>query len=51
MIPSLVGSCPDASVQSNEALVSELLVSEYAKDIHQHLRESEVRNHSLYIMS
>lgn len=43
-----VGSCQDASLrsESDESLMSEevLCVSEYAEDIQQHLRESEVRN-------
>ncbi|XP_041808338.1 cyclin-A1 [Chelmon rostratus] len=41
------GSCQDVSMQSkaDESLMSAelLLISEYAEDIHQHLRESEVR--------
>lgn len=43
---TLVGSCHDASMQSNESLMSEevLCFSEYAEDIHRHLRKSEVRN-------
>lgn len=46
---TLVGSCQDASMQSepDESLMSEevLCVSEYAEDIHLHLRETEVRNY------
>lgn len=46
---TLEGSCKDASMQSEpgESLTSEegLCVSEYAEDIHWHLRESEVRNY------
>lgn len=43
---TLVGSCHDASMQSNESLMSEEVqcFSEYAEDIHRHLRKSEVRN-------
>uniref|UniRef100_H3CX28 G2/mitotic-specific cyclin-B2 n=1 Tax=Tetraodon nigroviridis TaxID=99883 RepID=H3CX28_TETNG len=38
------GSCPDDSVLSDESLPSEeaLRVSEYAEDIHRHMREREV---------
>ncbi|XP_056265144.1 cyclin-A1 [Pseudoliparis swirei] len=38
-------SCQDASMQSDKSLMSEevLCVSEYAEDIHLHLRESEMR--------
>lgn len=41
------GSCPDGSTVSDESLTSDdvLCVFEYAEDIHQHMRESEVRNH------
>lgn len=44
---TLAGSCKDASMQSepDESLMSDtvLCLSDYAEDIHRHLRESEVR--------
>lgn len=49
---TLVGSCQDASMRSepDESQMSEevLCMSEYAEDIHRHLRESEVRNYPNY---
>ena len=49
---TLVGSGHDASMQSeqDESLMSKevLCVSEYAEDIHLHLREREVRNYLNY---
>ncbi|XP_011619938.1 cyclin-A1 isoform X1 [Takifugu rubripes] len=44
LLDLISGSCPDASTLSDESLTSDdvLCVFEYAEDIHQHMRESEV---------